>query len=54
MMTDLNNRLLLACTDSFVGYRQIDELLSAGAEPLGLVRNDFGGEDNLYGVVVDY
>lgn len=53
-MTELNNRLLLACTESFAGYRQIDELLTAGAEPLGLVWNDFGGKDNLYGVVVDY
>ena len=53
-MTELNKKLFSACTDQFDGYDQIERLLSAGAEPLGLVINEYGEEDNLYSAVVDY
>lgn len=52
-MTELNKRLLSACTSEFNGYSQIEQLLLEGAEPLGIVINDYGEEDNLFGAVVD-
>ena len=52
-MTELNKRLLSACTSHFNGYSQIEQLLSKGAEPLGLVINDYGEKDNLFSAVVD-
>ena len=53
-MSELNSKLLSACTDQFNGYDTIRNLLAEGAEPLGSVKTDYGEDDNLYGAIVDY
>ena len=50
----LNQQLLAACTDQFIGYDRIERLLRNGAAPLGSVRNSSGDLDNLYTLIVEY
>ena len=52
-MSQLNDKLLAACTDQFHGYELISDLLTAGAEPLGHVIDRYGDDDNLFNAVVE-
>ena len=53
-MTNLNKELLAACTTDFTGYSHIQDLLIAGAAPLGEVTDQFGDANNLYDEVLEY
>ena len=53
-MTELNEKLFLACTESFDGYERIQKLLTEGANPLGKVVDKFGDPNNLYDSVLEY
>ena len=53
-MKENDQKLYLACTESFDGYDAIQKLLETGASPLGRVLDKQGYPNNLYDSVLEY